>query len=39
MLADATLGSTILFWLQQVSEPFGTRIDVRDGVGVIEVEP
>lgn len=37
MLADAALGAKILERLQRLSEPFGTRIRVRDGVGVVEV--
>jgi poly-gamma-glutamate capsule biosynthesis protein CapA/YwtB (metallophosphatase superfamily) len=37
MRADQEVGAEILRWLQEVSEPFGTRIDIRDGVGVIEV--
>ena len=36
-LATPEVGAEILAWLQRVSEPFGTRIDVEDGVGVIRV--
>jgi hypothetical protein len=37
VLADPDVGAGILAWLQEVSEPFGTRIEMRDGIGVIEV--
>lgn len=37
MLADRALGQEILERLQQLSEPFGTVIRMRDGVGVIEI--
>jgi poly-gamma-glutamate capsule biosynthesis protein CapA/YwtB (metallophosphatase superfamily) len=39
LLADPAVGAEILRWLQEVSEPFGTVIAVRDGIGVIEVKP
>jgi poly-gamma-glutamate synthesis protein (capsule biosynthesis protein) len=37
-LADRALATEILGDLQEVSQPFGTRIVVRDGVGSIEVD-
>jgi poly-gamma-glutamate synthesis protein (capsule biosynthesis protein) len=36
-LADRTLGDEILRWTAQLSEPFGTRIDLRDGVGQVRM--
>lgn len=38
VLADAALANEILAWLQEVSEPFGTEIAIRDGIGVITVD-
>jgi hypothetical protein len=35
MLADATLGKKILDDLIKLSEPFGTKIEVRNGVGYV----
>lgn len=37
MLADAALSRKILEDLVRLSEPFGTRLEIRDGVGVIRV--
>ena len=37
MLADARLGAEILGDLVERSRPFGTQIDVRDGVGYVRV--
>lgn len=34
-LADPTLGREILEWAVRLSEPFGTRIEIRDGVGYV----
>ncbi len=39
VLARADVGASNLAWLQEVSEPFGTQITIRDGIGIIEVEP
>lgn len=38
-LADAEEASRILAALQEASRPFGTTIEIRDGVGVIRLEP
>ena len=38
MLADATLGKKILDDLIKLSEPFGTKIEVRNGVGYVVVK-
>ncbi len=35
LLADAELGRKILGDLARLSEPFGTRLELRDGVGVV----
>jgi poly-gamma-glutamate capsule biosynthesis protein CapA/YwtB (metallophosphatase superfamily) len=37
LLAAPELSGAILDWLREVSEPFGTTIEVEDGVGVIRV--
>jgi poly-gamma-glutamate capsule biosynthesis protein CapA/YwtB (metallophosphatase superfamily) len=37
VLADPELSAGILDWLREVSAPFGTTIEVEDGVGVIRV--
>lgn len=37
VLADDDLSQTILGWLQEVSEPFGTTIEIEGNVGVIRV--
>jgi poly-gamma-glutamate synthesis protein (capsule biosynthesis protein) len=34
-LAGPALGGEILDWMTRLSAPFGTRIEVRDGVGVV----
>jgi len=39
MLADAELGRKILDDLTKLSEPFGTRIEVRNGVGYVVLPP
>lgn len=36
-LADAALGRKILERLQKLSEPFGTTIEIKNGVGVIAI--
>lgn len=36
-LADAQLGGQILDWMRELSEPFGTQIEVRDGVGHVRL--
>jgi len=38
-IADAAVGKTIFDRLQQLSQPFGTRIAVENGVGVIRPAP
>ena len=35
MFADEALGRKILTDLKRLSQPFGTEIDVVDGVGVV----
>jgi poly-gamma-glutamate synthesis protein (capsule biosynthesis protein) len=37
MLADAELGKKILDDLVKLSEPFGTKIQIRNGVGYVEI--
>lgn len=39
LFADPELGKKILGDLVKASEPFGTRIEVRNGVGYVEVKP
>jgi len=34
-LAPRALGEAILTWMATLSEPFGTRIEIRDGVGYV----
>lgn len=36
-LADATLGEEILERMAALSSPFGTRIDIREGVGLVRL--
>lgn len=36
-MADAKLGGEILGWMNELSEPFGTHIDLRDGVGYVQL--
>ncbi|MCU1476588.1 MAG: putative enzyme of poly-gamma-glutamate biosynthesis (Capsule formation) [Subtercola sp.] len=36
-MAEEDLGALILTRLQQISAPYGTRIDIEDGVGVIRL--
>jgi hypothetical protein len=38
MLADGELGKTILDRVARVSAPFNTKIDQRDGRGIIRVD-
>jgi poly-gamma-glutamate capsule biosynthesis protein CapA/YwtB (metallophosphatase superfamily) len=37
MLADSTLGKKILGIIRKLSEPYGTKIKVRDNVGVVQL--
>lgn len=37
-LADATLGNKILGRLQKLSEPFGTRMAIDNGVGIVTLQ-
>jgi hypothetical protein len=39
MLADETLGRKIIGDVTRLSEPFGTRIEYRDGVGHVVLAP
>jgi poly-gamma-glutamate synthesis protein (capsule biosynthesis protein) len=36
-LAPPALGEEILTWMTTLSEPFGTRIEIRDGVGHVQL--
>ncbi|MEM9208270.1 MAG: CapA family protein, partial [Pseudomonadota bacterium] len=38
LLANDELGEKILDYLQERSEPYGTRIDIRRGVGYVELD-
>ena len=35
ILADAATAASVLERVARLSEPYGTRIDVRDGVGIV----
>ena len=37
MLADEALGRKIIADLQRLSEPFGTKIDYQNGVGMVSL--
>ena len=32
-----TLSNEVLGWLQKLSEPYGTKIDIKDGIGTITI--
>src|SRR5690606_33180122 len=36
-LAEGELADNILNWMKELSEPFGTTIDVADGVGTVKI--
>jgi hypothetical protein len=36
MLADPEMAKRVLTRVQRLSSKYGTRLDIRDGVGVIE---
>lgn len=38
-LASPTVGREILDYLQKLSEPYGTKINIEDGVGIIDITP
>lgn len=38
MLADAALGREIINQIAELSRPFGTQVEWRDGIGVIDLE-
>ncbi|MEZ4522868.1 MAG: CapA family protein [Thermomicrobiales bacterium] len=37
-LANPALGGEILSWVAELSEPFGTKIDIKDNVGYVRIE-
>ena len=37
LLAGGDLACEVLEWLRELSKPFGTRIDIEDGQGIIRV--
>ena len=37
LLAEGEVAQQVLAWLQQLSKPFGTHIDIEDGIGVIRI--
>jgi poly-gamma-glutamate capsule biosynthesis protein CapA/YwtB (metallophosphatase superfamily) len=37
-LASAEVGNEILEYLQKLSAPFGTKIDIQNGVGIIDID-
>ena len=36
-LIEKTLSNEVLGWLQKLSEPYGTKIDIKDGIGTITI--
>ena len=36
-LMEKSLGNEVLGWLQKLSEPYGTKIDIKDGIGTITI--
>ena len=36
-LMETSLSNQVLEWLQKLSEPYGTKIDIKDGIGTITI--